>query len=146
MGLEWGLHMKTEGGPTCLILWGGMERMYTHTRLPVLQTVVEVASFVVKKFPALLALTCVAAVIAEPLTFLALQFTGNFAELASLFSAGVASNSIIASLAESWRGLLIVLLGVTLFLALIAGRHPARDDSTRIHALDPKAGRRIFLP
>ncbi len=79
-----------------------------------------VFTFVIKKFPALFVLTVVAAVIAEPLTFLALQSTGNFAEFASLAHTDIATGGVIASLVESWRSLLIVLTGFTLFLALIS--------------------------
>ena len=72
--------------------------MSTRARLPVLQTVADVFTFVFRKFPSLFVLTFVAAVIVEPLTFLSLQFTGSFAECASLAQSGVVTDRIIASL------------------------------------------------
>jgi len=94
--------------------------MRTRARLPVLQTVAEVFTFTFRKFPSLFVLTFVAAVIVEPLTFLSLQFTGSFAEFASLAQSGVATDRIIASLPNTGLCVLIVLMGALLFLALIA--------------------------
>lgn len=97
-----------------------IENMSTRTRLPVLQTVRDVFTFVIRKFPSLFVLTFVAAFIAEPLTFLSLQFTGSFAEFASLAQSGVAADRIFASLPKTGLCLLIVLIGTLLFFALIA--------------------------
>ena len=94
--------------------------MSTHVRLSVLQTVVDIFIFSFRKFPSLFVLTLVAAVIAEPLTFLSLQFTGTFAEFASLAQSSVVTDRIIESLPKTVLGFLIVLMGALLFLALIA--------------------------
>jgi hypothetical protein len=97
-----------------------MEHMSTRAGLPVLQTVADVFTFAFRNFPSLFVLTFVAAVIVEPLTFLSLQFTGSFAEFASLAHSGVVTDRIIASLPKTGLCLLIVLMGALLFLALIA--------------------------
>jgi hypothetical protein len=89
-------------------------------RLAVLQTAAEVFSFAIRKFPELVALTVVAAVIVEPLMFLALQFTGGFAAVAFMFDAGGTTNSVITSTAGYGRALLIVLAGIILFFALVS--------------------------
>ena len=94
--------------------------MSTHVRLSVLQTVADIFIFSFRKFPSLFVLTLVAAVIAEPLTFLSLQFTGTFAEFASLAQSSVVTDRIIESLPKTVLGFLIVLMGALLFLALIA--------------------------
>ena len=94
--------------------------MSTHVRLSVLQTVADIFIFSFRKFPSLFVLTLVAAVIAEPLTFLSLQFTGTFAEVASLAQSSVVTDRIIESLPKTVLGFLIVLMGALLFLALIA--------------------------
>lgn len=94
--------------------------MSTHIRLPVFQTVADIFAFTFREFPSLFVLAFVAAVITEPLTFLCLQFTGAFAEFASLAQPGVFTDHFVASLLKSGPGLLIVLMGVLLFLALIA--------------------------
>lgn len=94
--------------------------MNTDVRLPILQTVLDIFIFTFRKFPSLFVLTLVAAVIAEPLTFLSLQFTGTFSELASLAQSSVVTDRITESLPKTGLCFLIVLMGALLFLALIA--------------------------
>jgi len=98
---------------------GESEPMSTRVSLPVFQTVMDTFAFAFRKFPSLFILTFVAAIITEPLTFLCLQFTGTFAEFASLAQPGVFTDHFVASLLKSGPGLLIVLMGVLSFLALI---------------------------
>ncbi len=94
--------------------------MSTRAGLPVFQTVADIFAFTFKKFPSLFVLTLVSAVIAEPLTFLCLQLTGSFADLAALQYSSLFTDRSSAPLAASWLGLSIALLGVLLFFALSA--------------------------
>ncbi len=94
--------------------------MSTRARLPVLATVAEAFTFAFRKLPSLFILTFVAAVIAEPLTFLSLQFTDSFEAFSSLARSGMTDVGTVPLFPKAALGLVIVLLGALLFLAPVA--------------------------